>query len=368
MKILVASDIHGSFTALQKFIAIFNEKKADLIILCGDYLNHGPRNNIPSGYDTKQTAALLNTYKSKIISVRGNCDSEVDQMLLELPVRSESAQMIISGSETFSQTEFSQNDKPSGRIFIHHGHLFAEEQAKTLLPKGTLIISGHTHIPVLKNNDGYIFMNPSSISIPKTDDGPCYGEIETNNKGINRISIFTLDGHEIKSLEWSDLYTAEGIPTNKTKLRQADDDSASFHLVSEILTIDNQNKILVTKRSSNKDTYPNFWEITGGSCLSGENPLSGAVREMQEETGVSITEQSLKPAGKALTAHTICNLFVNKLSISNKDVQVTLQQDETVDYKWLTKDEFVELYNSEEFCPAIKKRYSSNELLKAIEQ
>lgn len=202
MKILVASDIHGCFSAFEKLVQIFKDKSCDLLVLCGDYLNHGPRNNIPAGYDTKKTAALLNEYKSKIISVRGNCDSEVDQMMLEFPVRSESAQLFVTGSEASCKNVFTKDDKPSGRIFVHHGHLYTEEQMKALVPQGTVVVSGHTHVPVLKFEDGYIFMNPSSISIPKTEDGPCYGMIEADDSGIKKITIFKMDGSELKSLQW----------------------------------------------------------------------------------------------------------------------------------------------------------------------
>lgn len=367
MKILVASDIHGCFTAFEKLITIFENEKCGLLILCGDYLNHGPRNAIPDGYDTKKTAALLNQYKSKILSVRGNCDSEVDQMMLEFPVRSESAQLVISGSESWGKAEFSMNGKPSGRIFVHHGHLFTEEQIKTLLPQGTLIISGHTHVPVLKYEDGYIFMNPSSISIPKTDDGPCYGMIEANSAGINRVSIFKMDGSGLQYLEWSDLYRSDGTALGKTKLRQSDEIPGALHLVSEIVTVDKHNNILVTKRAAEKDTFPGFWEITGGSCLSGETETSGAVREIREETGISVSESNLVHVQSAVTEHALCNLYINKIPLGKDDIKITLQKGETEEYKWLSKKEFETLFNSENFCPAIQKRYTAKEILAKID-
>lgn len=155
MKILVISDIHGSADDLQKALAFFEAQRCDLLVVVGDYLNHGPRNNLPSGYNTKETACLLNNYTQKIVGVRGNCDSEVDQMMLSFPCLDSSTQLFIDGQ----------------RIFIHHGHLFTREKLKELLPSGTLVISGHTHIPLLEQDDDLFFLNPGSISIPKNPDG-----------------------------------------------------------------------------------------------------------------------------------------------------------------------------------------------------
>lgn len=198
MKIFIASDIHGSFTALEKLISAFNSEKAELLVLCGDYLNHGPRNNIPFGYDTKKTSSLLNEYKNKIVGVRGNCDSEVDQMILQFPVTSDSTQIYIP------QKKSSTDAKPNGRIFITHGHLYTDENLKSFLPEGTLIISGHTHVPVLTFKDGFYFLNPGSISIPKTDDGATYAVLEYDSiEGFCEISIYSLSGEKLKTLSFT---------------------------------------------------------------------------------------------------------------------------------------------------------------------
>lgn len=196
MKFLVLSDIHGSYRDLEK---ILNSRESnDRIIICGDYLNHGPRNSIPEGYDPKACAEILNSHKEKIISVRGNCDSEVDQMLLDFPVLESSARIFIPGGENggtaplFSVTE----------IFIHHGHLFSKEDLIKRNSPGTVFIQGHTHVPVLEEESGFLFFNPGSISIPKTPDGKTFGTIEVKkDKLVFRLK--TPDGKILKELEFS---------------------------------------------------------------------------------------------------------------------------------------------------------------------
>lgn len=191
MKIFIVSDIHGSADDLSVVMNEFDKQKADLLLLIGDYLNHGPRNNLPLGYDTKKTAQILNQYSEKIIGVRGNCDSEVDQMMLTFPCLADFTQLVIPTQNLQS--------KLNGRIFLHHGHLYTKDYLQTILPKGSLIISGHTHYSSIEKTNGYIFLNPGSISIPKNKDGKLIDEktfsiIETNQDGIKEIKILTLDG------------------------------------------------------------------------------------------------------------------------------------------------------------------------------
>lgn len=193
MKILVASDIHGSKTAIEKIQKILTNIDAKLLILCGDFLNHGPRNALPDGYDTKATASILNGLKDKIVCVRGNCDSEVDQMVLEFPVTQSTTQLIFANEQN-------ENSKLNGRVFVTHGHLYTTEQLESLLPKGTLIIQGHTHVPVLEFKDGYCFLNPGSISIPKTDEGATYAVLEVEENQIKKIVLYSLDEKELHSL------------------------------------------------------------------------------------------------------------------------------------------------------------------------
>lgn len=178
MKYFIISDIHGSSTALTNILKIFETEKADILVICGDFLNHGPRNKIPEGYNPQEVAQMLNKIKNKIICVRGNCDSEVDQMLLDFPCLD---------SSTTIFTNFSNNKYI--RFFIHHGHLYTENQLKEKLEKKTIIISGHTHIPLIKEEDNYYFLNPGSISIPKANSQQCYAIIE-DNLSCNSINIY----------------------------------------------------------------------------------------------------------------------------------------------------------------------------------
>ena len=181
MKFLVLSDIHGSASCLETALATF-EKDCDALILCGDYLNHGPRNPLPEGWDTKKTAELLNARKEKIICVRGNCDSEVDEMMLTFPC--------LNAYTTIALPS------PSGirRIFVHHGHLYTREKLASWLPKDTLVISGHTHVTVLEKDGDLCYFNPGSISLPKCNDGKTCGIIEEIENGKLKIEIYTIDG------------------------------------------------------------------------------------------------------------------------------------------------------------------------------
>ncbi|MBQ0050923.1 MAG: phosphodiesterase [Treponema sp.] len=182
MKYLVLSDIHGSALSLQTALDSF-EKDVNLIILCGDFLNHGPRNPLPEGWDTKKTAEILNKYKQKIVCVRGNCDSEVDQMLLTFPCLNAYT------------TLFTDNKR---RIFIHHGHLYDRSELKELLPDDTIVVSGHTHVTVMEEQEGLFYFNPGSISLPKCDDGKTCGLFETNPDGTVKAGLYKISGEKIR--------------------------------------------------------------------------------------------------------------------------------------------------------------------------
>lgn len=150
MKWIIASDIHGSKYYCEKLIEKFNEEKADKILLLGDILYHGPRNDLPGGHDPKGVIEILNGYKDKILCVRGNCDAEVDQMVLEFPIMADYL-LITEGDKT---------------IFATHGHIYNE----TNLPPmgmGDIILNGHTHISKCVEYDSFVYMNPGSVSIPK---------------------------------------------------------------------------------------------------------------------------------------------------------------------------------------------------------
>lgn len=146
MKLLIASDIHGSALYCEKLIDRFGKEQADKLILLGDILYHGPRNDLPDGYAPKKVIDLLNPLADKILCVSGNCDTQVDQMVLNFPVLAEQAIIYADGIE----------------MFAAHGH----KQAPKLC-KNTVLLNGHTHIPEYCVTDTFIRINPGSVSIPK---------------------------------------------------------------------------------------------------------------------------------------------------------------------------------------------------------
>lgn len=150
MKWMIASDIHGSELYLRKLLDAYNREKADRLLLLGDLLYHGPRNDLPEGYQPKKVIELLNSMKEEILCVRGNCEAEVDQMVLEFPVMAEYA-ILTAGRRM---------------IFATHGHVFNERNLPPL-HKGDILLHGHTHVPKCTEHEDYIYMNPGSVSIPK---------------------------------------------------------------------------------------------------------------------------------------------------------------------------------------------------------
>lgn len=152
MKLLIASDIHGSEYYGNKLIERFINEGANKLLLLGDILYHGPRNDLPLDYKPKALIESLNELKDRIISVRGNCDSEVDQMVLEFPIMGDYAILEIDGKN----------------IFATHGHIYNENK---LPPLGTcdILLNGHTHIPMFTQHETYTYMNPGSVSIPKNN-------------------------------------------------------------------------------------------------------------------------------------------------------------------------------------------------------
>lgn len=152
MKYFIASDIHGSLYFCEKMLASFEKEKADKLVLLGDILYHGPRNDLPKDYTPKKVIELLNPLKNQILAVRGNCDTEVDQMVLSFPVLADYA--IISEKERL--------------IYITHGHNFNENNLPPLAD-GDILLHGHTHVPECTEHENYVYMNPGSISIPKEE-------------------------------------------------------------------------------------------------------------------------------------------------------------------------------------------------------
>lgn len=169
MKMMIISDIHGSYNDLKEVLDIFQEEHVDQLLILGDILYHGPRNDLPEGYNPKKVIPLLNQYKDKIIAVRGNCDAEVDQMVLEFPMRADYTQLYIDGH----------------RFFVTHGHLWNEENLPLLNP-GDIFMYGHFHKPVNLCHNGIYMFNPSSISLPKAG-VKSFGMYENNE-----LKIFSL--------------------------------------------------------------------------------------------------------------------------------------------------------------------------------
>lgn len=163
MKYLFASDIHGSEYYADKIVRKFDELGAENIILMGDLLYHGARNDLPGGYDTKAVTKILNAYSTKIIACRGNCDSEVDQMVLDFPMQSDYNILNLNGI-TFFQT---------------HGHIYSPEH---MPPMGVCraFVFGHIHLPVAREENGVVILNPGSTTIPKGGNPGSYGVLDEN--------------------------------------------------------------------------------------------------------------------------------------------------------------------------------------------
>ena len=178
MRFLIASDIHGSLPAAERLSSIFSSSSFDALLLLGDLLYHGPRNDLPQGYAPKGVIRILSELSSSIVSVRGNCEAEVDQMVLPFPVLSETALVFADGK----------------KILMAHGHTITPEHH----PEGIdCFFSGHTHIPVLERKDGILYLNPGSVSIPKGGFGPSYALWEDGNVEIRGLwdgSIMASEG------------------------------------------------------------------------------------------------------------------------------------------------------------------------------
>lgn len=157
MKLMIASDIHGSAFYCRKMLDAYEREKADKMLILGDILYHGPRNDLPKEYAPKEVIAMLNPLKENFLCVRGNCDTEVDQMVLEFPILAEYALLDLDG-----QT-----------VFATHGHKF-NPLNPPMLKKGDILLNGHTHVPACDVKDGYIYMNPGSVSIPKENSEHSY--------------------------------------------------------------------------------------------------------------------------------------------------------------------------------------------------
>ncbi len=161
MKFLIASDIHGSAKYCEMLINAFNNEKAVKMLLLGDILYHGPRNDLPEEYAPKKVIELLCPLKDKLLAVRGNCDTEVDQMVLNFPILADYAVIPVG-------------DK---LIYATHGHKFGRDNPPPL-SKGDILLNGHTHIPKCVDLGKFIYMNCGSVSIPKENSAHSYMTLE----------------------------------------------------------------------------------------------------------------------------------------------------------------------------------------------
>ena len=179
MKWMIASDLHGSAHFCRELLEAYRRERADRLILLGDVLYHGPRNDLPLEYNPKAVIELLNPLSDSILCVRGNCDSEVDQMMLDFPVMSDYSELVTDGQ----------------RFFLTHGHLWNSGNMPPL-PSGTVFAHGHTHIPVIEvNGDGNVIFNPGSISLPKQGFMQTFGFFDGRTLSVRKLS----DGTELLS-------------------------------------------------------------------------------------------------------------------------------------------------------------------------
>ena len=161
MKWMIASDIHGSALYCEQLLGAYQAEGAERLLLLGDILYHGPRNDLPEGYAPKRVIALLNPLQKDLLCVRGNCDTEVDQMVLEFPILAEYA-LISLGRKM---------------VFMTHGHVYNNAHLPPLHP-GDILLHGHTHVPACEEHETHIYLNPGSVSIPKEGSPRSYMTLE----------------------------------------------------------------------------------------------------------------------------------------------------------------------------------------------
>lgn len=175
MKLMFASDIHGDADCCEQMLKRFDGEKADKLFLLGDILYHGPRNDLPNGYAPKKVIAMLNERREKLLCVRGNCDTEVDQMVLTFPIMADYSMLWLDGRT----------------VFLTHGHIYNTENPPAL-SRGDILLHGHTHIQTFDDSRDYIYINPGSVSLPKENNPKTYMIYEN---GV--FTIRTLDGEDV---------------------------------------------------------------------------------------------------------------------------------------------------------------------------
>ena len=183
MKLMIASDIHGSAYYCRQLLEAFDREAPDKLLLLGDILYHGPHNDLPRDYAPKEVLAMLNARKADLLCVRGNCDTEVDQMVLQFPILADYCLLYLDGKT----------------VFATHGHVFHEKNLP-MLKKGDILLHGHTHVPACRQvgETGIWYLNPGSLSIPKEDSTHSYMTLEDgvftwkNLEDGNELQVFTV--------------------------------------------------------------------------------------------------------------------------------------------------------------------------------
>ena len=164
MKWMIASDLHGSAYYCKKMVEAFEREGADRLLMLGDLLYHGPRNDLPRDYAPKEVIPMLNGLKNKLCCVRGNCEAEVDQMVLDLPVMADYC--ILPAGEKL--------------IYATHGHIYNGKNPPPLA-EGDILLHGHTHIPANETFSTHRYMNPGSTTLPKQGSPQSYMLIDGND-------------------------------------------------------------------------------------------------------------------------------------------------------------------------------------------
>ena len=162
MKWMIASDLHGSAYYCEKMLEAFEREKADRLLFLGDILYHGPRNDLPRDYAPKEVIRMMNSLRDRILAVRGNCEAEVDQMVLEFPVLASYAVL----------------DPGTNLIYATHGHVWNIDNLPPL-KEGDVLLYGHTHVPLCREKSGILCLNPGSLSLPK--EGSAHGYMTLEN-------------------------------------------------------------------------------------------------------------------------------------------------------------------------------------------
>lgn len=179
MKLFFISDIHGSLYYTKKALEAYEKENADYIVILGDELYHGPRNPLTKEYNPMEVAQLLNGYADRIIAVRGNCDSEVDELVINYPIRADYSAILYEGR----------------RLFLTHGHIFSEDNMPKL-SDGDVFIFGHIHTPIAEKRGNIYIINPGSISLPKEGYPNSYGVLEGSI-----FKIMDFDGNAFKKID-----------------------------------------------------------------------------------------------------------------------------------------------------------------------